>query len=158
MSLAFFDDEATASRRPSRSSVATKRSASGKAVIAPAAISASSRRCLRSAYRRTLRLVRGQPQLLQHGARAAEAWLAGDMALIEFGGEARRIGDVPQRVPPGAFVRRVDENAVNVEDDRGERVRRDYVGWHAGALIVRSIGRDQDTVATRSAREAQDPR
>ena len=146
--MAFFDDEATASRKPSvldrldeAERVGEGREIAGRdQLLQPPLLALGIKDDMRPGV--------GQPQLLQHRAGAAEARLACDMGLIDLGGEARRIGDAQQRLPPGAFVRRVDENAVHVEDDGGERSRGGEVCWHAAALIGASLGRDQHVISS----------
>lgn len=64
----------------------------------------------------------GLPLRVRHAQRfqgstgAAEAWLAGDMGLIQRGGEAVWLGKALQGLAPGPLVRGGEQDAIDVED------------------------------------------
>ena len=60
----------------------------------------------------------GHAKPFEGRARAVQPGLAGDIGLVEFGGEACRIGEAHQRLPPGSLVRRGDQHAIHIEDRR----------------------------------------
>src|SRR5271157_1622722 len=72
----------------------------------------------------SLGIADGQPDGIGHAKRlkscpgANEAWLACDMRLVHLGREQVRVRESAQRFTPGVFMRRCEQNAINVENGR----------------------------------------
>jgi hypothetical protein len=64
----------------------------------------------------------GTPNALQGGTGAAEARLARDVGLVHRGGEAIRLSEAVERFAPGALMRGCEQNAVDVENARVQRL------------------------------------
>jgi len=104
IALAFFDDDATAIGQPSDLMARTKRSASGTPQHGGMDQFLQTLLLRHRVGRRAFRGVR-HAQRFQGGERGGEAWLARDISLIHRRGEACRVGDALERLPPGGFMR-----------------------------------------------------
>jgi hypothetical protein len=72
-------------------------------------------------------------QCFQGSTSADEAWFARDVGLVHRGGKPIRLGEAMERFAPGTLVRGCEQDAVNVENARGElrwKVR-SRSGWFA---------------------------
>lgn len=115
MSLAFLEDDATAIGQPSDSTAWTKRSvreglhAPGLDQIFKPLLLAL---CIADCQPRGI----GHAKRLKGGTGANHTRLAGDIGLVHLGGEQVRIGYSAQRFAPGVFMRRREQDAIDIEN------------------------------------------
>ena len=73
------------------------------------------------------------------GQSAGHARLAGNGGLIHCRGEPCRIGEAGQRLAPCLFVRRREQDAIDVEDGRGQTLVHAAAIHHVGTRF--NVGR-----------------
>ena len=128
-SLAFLDEEAAATGIPLSLTARMSRNASGNAVKRFCAINARTCSCLAAAYRSTRPSTSSTPKNANAARAPASRGMPRHDLLVHRGGETLRspaglIADVAplplhqvlQRFAPGQVVRRVDQNAIHIED------------------------------------------
>ena len=82
--MAFFDEDAAATRIPLSLTARMNRSASGKAMNRPCSMSWTTCSCLAAAYCSTRRSDVGHAEVLKRGPGAGHPWLAGHELLIHL--------------------------------------------------------------------------
>ncbi len=125
--FAFLDEEAAARRTPRASSASANRSASGKATNLPASISSSRRRWFPLRVLDGSCVGVGDMEVVESGAGAAQAGLAGYLLLVDRrrellwavtdrGARCSPLGreQLPEGLPPGSLMGRGHQHAVDV--------------------------------------------